>query len=173
MLFLHCMPPKLLPYVCIYSALHGPIRLCPVTTAREGRHLVRLISGLMSNGWHKMAAQGLLKEKVSGHPSTCSPSPWMRTLRTENSHDCLRVCDAEAEPRLPEVQPDQRGTQHHRKKQDINGFHISFETQIPPLCLPHPVFGAKLVSACAWLAPSHPFENPCLGHPSSLPQHAQ
>lgn len=129
----------------------------------------------MSNGWHKMAAQGLLKGKMSEHPSTSSPTPWMRMLRTENSHDCLGVCEeeAEAEPRLPEVQPDQRSTQHHRQKQDIDGFHISFETQISPLCLPHPVFGAKLVSACAWLAPSHPFENPCLGHPSSLPQHAQ
>lgn len=122
---------------------------------------------------HKMAAQGLLNEKVSEHPSASYPTPWMRMLKTETSYDSLGVCEAEAEPRLPDVQPEQRGTQHHRKKQDIDGFQISSETQIPPRCLPHPVFGAKLVSACAWLAPSHPFKNPCLGHPSSLPQHAQ
>lgn len=162
--FLHCMPPELIPYVCIYSALHGPIRLCPVTTAQA--NLWARVQRLAQDGSPGFAERE--SEWTSIHTL-----PFSLDEDAENSHGCLGVYDEEAEPRLPEVQPDQRGTQHHRKKQDINGFHISFETQILPLCLSHPVFGAKLVSTCAWLAPSHPFENPCLGHPSSLPQHAQ
>lgn len=50
----------------------------------------------------------------------------MMMLRTENSLRSLGVCEAEAEPRLPEAQPDQWGTQYHRRTQNIDGSHISF-----------------------------------------------
>lgn len=53
-------------------------------------------------------------------------------LRTENSLGSLEVWDAGAESRLPEAQPDQRGTQHHGKTQNMDDSHISLETQMPP-----------------------------------------
>lgn len=58
-----CVLQRLVPYYVFILPSMVPPHLCLITTAQGGRLLGRLVSVVIPSGWHKMGAQGLLKEK--------------------------------------------------------------------------------------------------------------